>query len=179
MSAGSGLERPFELNAGVATLRFEADHQRFDGGSHLHGYKARLSQWRAFSAERLATTRRLDPHSRIQRWTRLAFRPLARARPATETPGSRQAETTDCLTASLCVRRLRRGITTSIVSTIELDGHDLQWDKQTAEGGFAGGLELGGEISAGASHGLCREPREARACSIRCAPVRGFQPRHP
>ena len=119
------------------------------------------------------------PHSRIQRWTRLAFRPLARARPATETPGSRQAETTDCLKASLCVRRLRRGISTSIVSTIELDGHDLQWDKQTAEGGFAGGLELGGEISAGASHGLCREPREARACSIRCAPVRGFQPRHP
>jgi len=49
MSAGSGLERPFELNAGVATLRFEADRQRFDGGSHLHGYKARLSQWRAFS----------------------------------------------------------------------------------------------------------------------------------
>jgi hypothetical protein len=60
MSAGSGLERPFELNAGVATLRFEADRQRFDGGSHLHGYKARLSQWRAFSAERLARTRWLD-----------------------------------------------------------------------------------------------------------------------
>ena len=80
------------------------------------------------------------PRSRIQRWTWLGFKPLARATPATETPGSRQAEITYCLTASLCVRRVRHGITTSMVSAIEFEGHDLQWAKQTAEGGFAGCL---------------------------------------
>ena len=36
------------------------------------------------------------------------------------------------------VRRVRRGMTTSIVSTVELDGHDPQWAKRSGEGGFAG-----------------------------------------
>ena len=40
--------------------------------------------------------------SRIHRSTWLAFRPLAKATPATEALGSKHAEATACLKASLC-----------------------------------------------------------------------------
>jgi hypothetical protein len=48
------------------------------------------------------------------------------ATPATNTPGSLQAEMTDRSKASLCVRRPRRRTITSIVPTIEFDGHNIQ-----------------------------------------------------
>ena len=79
------------------------------------------------ASETASRARRLGgsmPRSRSHRRTWLAFKPLASATPATDTPGSLQAEMTDCLNASLCVRG--RGMTTSMVSTIEVGGHYLQ-----------------------------------------------------
>ncbi len=137
---GSGMDRPCPMHASAAIgacadsagsecsdhtavsqpLRWQPEHQRGERCAARH-----------------APARWFDAALGIQRWTGLAFMPLSKATPATETSGSRQAATADRLSASLCVRRTRRAMTTSIVSTVKIDGHGLQQAKRMGEGGLA------------------------------------------